>query len=374
MKKNLIKSSLKNFIRKILLFAGFSSFTEGLQYTRAYKSTNTTNNKIQKRTIYSFTGGNLNPDRVFYIIQRYPGTGIFSNLSFVINHIKIALDMGFIPIVDMENHTNIYNENKKIFNTYNSWEYYYEQICPYTLEEVYKSKNIIITSSIFYSEIDFCYNITDKKELLDIFYKYIKVKRNKFKTIQYLKKKLFHNKRVLGVHFRGTGYKYGRNAYPLTVNQMINKINKILSTENYDKIFLMTEDSYNFNKIKEYFGEKVISLSTTVRGKTSLEVYDKYPRDRHRYKLGRDVLIETYLLSYCDGFFDIETNPRYIVYALNLNPIQNRYTFDNGFNNVWRYFSYFKYSWFLKSILPEKLGGFKNNKKPNKKLHKLKPT
>ena len=229
--KKLIKSSLKNFIRKTLLFARFSAFTEGLQYTRAHKSINTTNNKLQKRTIFSFAGGNINPGKVFYVIQRHPGTGIFSNLTFVINHIKIALDMGFIPIVDMENYTNIYNENKKICNTYNSWEYYYEQISPYTLEEVYKSKNIILTSSTFYSEIDFSYNITDKKELLDIFYKYIKVKRNKFKTIQYLKKKLFHNKRVLGVHFRGTGYKYGRNPYPVTANQLINKINEILEKE-----------------------------------------------------------------------------------------------------------------------------------------------
>jgi hypothetical protein len=358
MKKNLIKSSLKNFIRKIL-------------YIREYKPIKIPNNKISKRTIYSFVGGNLNPDKVFYIIQRYPGYGIFSNLTFVVNHIKIALDMGFIPIVDMDNYTTIYNENKKICSTYNSWEYYYEQISPYSLDEVYKSKNIIITSSTFYSEIDFSYNITDKKELLDIFYKHIKVKKNKLKTIQYLKKKLFKDKKVLGVHFRGTGYKYARNPYPVTANQMINKINEILEKENYEKIFLMTEDSYNFKKIKEYYGEKIISLSTTVRGKTNQEVYDKYPRDRHRYKLGRDVLIETYLLSYCDGFFDIETNPRTISYALNLNPSQNRYTIDNGFNNVWRYFGYFKYSWFLKSILPERLGGFKNNKKPIKKLHKL---
>ena len=91
---------------------------------------------------------------------------------------------------------------------------------------------------------------------------------------------------------------------------------------------------------------------------------NKYPRPLHRYKLGRNILYETYLLSYCDGFFDIETNPRTISYALNFNPSQNRYSIDNGFNNV----GYFKYSWFLKSILPERLGGFKNNKKPIKKI------
>jgi hypothetical protein len=353
MKNNLIKITLKKIIRKML-------------YIREYRPIKFQNNIIQKRQIFSCVGGNLNPSKVFYVIQRHPGYGIFSNLTFVINHIKIALDMGFIPIVDMQNYTTIYNEDKKIFNTHNSWEYYYEQISPYSLEEVYKSKNIIITSNIFYSEIDFSYNITDKKELLDIFHRYIKVKKNKLKTIQYLKKKLFQNKKILGVHFRGTGYKIARNPFPVTVNQMINKINEILNKENYEKIFLMTEDSYNFKKIKEYYGNKVVSLNTTVRGKTNQEVYDIYPRDRHRYKLGRDVLMETYLLSYCEGFFDIETNPRTISFALNLNPSQKRHTIDNGFNNTWRYFNYFRYTWFFKSILPEKFGGFKNNKKPIK--------
>ena len=139
MKISLLRSILKKYLRKII-------------YIREYKPIKVKHNKIPKRKIFSFVGGNLNPGKVFYVIQRHPGYGIFSNLTFVVNHIKIALDMGFIPIVDMENYTTIYNENKKIFNTYNSWEYYYEQVSPYSLEEVYKSMNIIVTSNIFYSE------------------------------------------------------------------------------------------------------------------------------------------------------------------------------------------------------------------------------
>ena len=352
------KNSIKQILRKI--------FFKVLQ-TREYKPIKDTKNILKKRKIFNVLGGKLNPEKNFYVIQRHPGYGIFSNLTFVINHIKIALDMGFIPIVDMENFTTIYNEKKKIFNTFNSWEYYYEQISPFKLDEVYKSKNIIITDNIFYSNLDFKYNITEKDELLNIFHKYIKIKQNKFKTIKYLKRKLFKNQKILGVHFRGTGYKGARNPFPLTINQMINEINKILKRDNYEKIFLMTEDENNFRAITKYFGKKVIYLNTTVRGKTNQEVYDKYTRDRHRYKLGRDVLIETYLLSYCDGFFDIVTNPRTIAIALNLNPKQQRYTFDNGFNNVWPILNFLNPTWALKSFLPEKFGGFSNNNKPSKK-------
>ena len=97
-----------------------------------------------------------------------------------------------------------------------------------------------------------------------------------------------------------------------------------------------------------------------------MEVYDHYPRSRHRYKIGRNVLMETYLLSYCDGFIDIETNPKIMVQAINLNTSQQRYTVDNGICAKWPVPPYMDYSWHLKNILSEKFGGFKNNKKPIK--------
>ena len=98
------KNSIKQILRKI--------FFKVLQ-TREYKPIKDTKNILKKRKIFNVLGGKLNPEKNFYVIQRHPGYGIFSNLTFVINHIKIALDMGFIPIVDMENFTTIYNEKKK---------------------------------------------------------------------------------------------------------------------------------------------------------------------------------------------------------------------------------------------------------------------
>ena len=40
----------------------------------------------------------------------------------------------------MENFTTIYNEREKINNTYNAWEYYFEKLNKYTLNEVYNSE------------------------------------------------------------------------------------------------------------------------------------------------------------------------------------------------------------------------------------------
>ena len=321
-------------------------------------------NKTNKlRNAVLIIGGKLNPDKVFYIIQRYPGTGLFSNLAFIVNHIQVANRMGFIPIVDMKNFPSIYNEHKKIFGTLNSWEYYFEQLTNYSLDEVYKSKNLIRTNSKFYRDEEFKNKITSSKNLLKIFNEKIKIKKTKFKTITYLKKKLFTGKKILGIHHRGTSFK--TTEYPITINQMINIINEILQKDNYDKIFLVTEDIKNFNALTNYFKDKIICLKSSQKRKGDFDVWNKYPRPLHRYKLGRNILYETYLLSYCDGFFDIETNPREVAHALNLNPKQKRYTYDNGINSIWKYFKYLNLKWHIRSAVPEAIGGFKKNKKPN---------
>ena len=95
--------------------------------------------------------GELNEDKIFYVIKRSPGTGLFSNVTFVLNHLRICKKNKFIPIIDMENFKTIYNEKKKIKNTYNAWEYYFSKLNNFSLEEVYKSKNVLITSDNFFT-------------------------------------------------------------------------------------------------------------------------------------------------------------------------------------------------------------------------------
>ena len=79
---------------------------------------------------------------------------MFSNFIYVLNHLEIAKRNNFIPIVDMENFTTIYNEKEKIDNTYNAWEYYFEKLNKYSLKEVYKSQNVIISENSFYDSFN----------------------------------------------------------------------------------------------------------------------------------------------------------------------------------------------------------------------------
>ena len=105
--KNYLKSILSlNLIKKII-------------YKNEYSPITPLNDNVEKRKVLDILGGDLNPDKVFYVIRRCPGTGLFSNLAYVMNHIQIANRMGFIPVVDMKNYPTVYNEKEKIFGTYN---------------------------------------------------------------------------------------------------------------------------------------------------------------------------------------------------------------------------------------------------------------
>jgi hypothetical protein len=314
---------------------------------------------ILGRQITSFEGGNLNKDKVFYIIQRQDGEGgIFSDLVFVVNHLKIAKNYGFIPIVDMQNFPRWYNEVNKVKKTFNSWNYYFNPVSKYSLEEVYKSKNLILTSPIFYSNVDFNYQIQDSEELIKIFKEFIQIDKKIHRVVNFFHRKYFKNKKILGVHFRGTSYKYGRNPYPATIKQMIQKLKKLIKDENYDKVFLVTEDISHFNARKNEFKNDLLYFKNIFRSSGKV-AFQNYPRLNHRYKLGRDLLVETCLLSKCDGYLDTEGNVRGAALTMNLNNSQKRYLIDNGFNPGIPLIS--NYLWYIKKFLPSNFGGFKKN-------------
>jgi hypothetical protein len=110
--------------------------------------------------------------------------------------------------------------------------------------------------------LDFETDISKSFELLELFKSNILIKKNKFKLIKYLKRKLFKNQKILGVHFRGSHYK---GCAPFTKEKIIQKIKEVNSKNDYDKIFIVTEDSNNLKHILNEFKDKVIYLKNTFR-------------------------------------------------------------------------------------------------------------
>lgn len=319
-------------------------------------------NKIEKEKIYTF--GNKNKDKTFYVINRSPGAGFFSNLNFILNYILYAIKKKYVPIIDMKNFPTIYNEIKKISNNSNAWEYYFKKINKYKLSEVYKSRKIIFSSSFLKRgmSLDILANkeFIKIKKLIEIKNSYIKESKN------FIKKNFKKNEKILGVHLRGTSYKIARNhPFPIPKEMMANVVKQIIKKEKVNKIFLCTEDENYFKYFKNIFKGKLIFLESYRTNK--IDAFKIYPRKNHRYKLGKEILIETLILSNCENLVFVNSNVIDAAIFFSKKK-QKKYEIFLGQNSNNKLIA--KRLWSIKNFLPHYLGGFNNNIKLEDLLNK----
>ena len=311
--------------------------------------------KINNIPIYDYYSyGNKNSNKIFYVIRRSPGAGLFSNLTYVLNHLKIANKHNFIPVVDMENYPTIYNEKNKVNGTKNAWLYYFKPVSRYTLSEIYQSTNVILTGNSL--EQRMYADIATKNIFETTIKKYIKFNDKLNKEINYFKKKYFNsNYKILGVHFRGTTYKTARgHAFPLTKKMMKKNIDFLLKKFGYNKIFVVTEEVKYLDFLKKNYKDKIIHIDV-FRSK-ALDAFQYYPRQNHRYKLGKEIVIETMLLSYCDGLTFIKSNVSSAAVLFSKKK-QKLHEVFLGYNSRNKYIA--RWLWFIKRLLPSQFGGFK---------------
>ncbi len=301
--------------------------------------------------------GKLNKNKKFYIIRRHPSAGLFSNITFILNHLKICEDMNLIPIVDMENYPTIYNEKNLVKNERNSWEYYFKKFNNYSLSEIYNSKNVFLSNMKFekYMALDMTNPVIKNQ------FKKIKIKDEIIKKDEkFYKKNLgFKNNKILGIHLRGSTYKTARgHAFPPTPGIMIEHIESLIKEYKYNKIFIVTEEQDYLNKLLNHFGKKCIYYNS-YRMKT-VDSFNIYPRKKHRYLLGQEILIEALILSKCEGLCYIKSNviSAAILIAKKKLKLHEIYLGLNSRNKIIA-----PILWYLKKMLPKEFGGLKIIKK-----------
>ena len=308
--------------------------------------------KISKDGFIHCSYGNLNPDKTFYLIKRSSHAGIFSYLSFVLNHLLISKNNKFIPIVDMENYVNPYNEAEKIDNTLNSWEYYFNQVSEYSLKEVYKSKNVVLSRDDFHHNMSYQIHLDNNFKQFKNAEIFIK---NKYKIFlnEFLVKHNLKNKSILGIHFRGTSYKTSRgHILPSTENQIKKYVDQILKKENFDKLFLCTEETRYLDFFKKEYPGKLLYLNTYRSNQN--DAFLKYTRKNHRYFLGDEAIKDALILSKCSSLLFVRSN---IINAANYfsENEQTLYEIFNGFNSRNQFIA--RWLWFIKKRLPKKYYG-----------------
>ena len=300
---------------------------------------------------------NINKDKFFFIIKRDRWRGMFSNLHYVILQIIYAKSKGYIPIIDMQYFPTIYNEKKLLLNSFNSWEYFFKNTCRIKLDRVYMEYNYkfsdektVITSIIKKSLYPEFKNILSK----------ISIKKNLTQKFNKFKKDNFKNKKILGVHFRGSDQKTAAlHPFPPTINQMLKNSELLMNQYNFDHLFLVTEEEKYFNEFKKKFGSKLITYNC-YRSKT--DIFKDYPRKNHRYLLGFETIINMLLLS--ETNYLLHSNSNFSAMARHYSKKKLKETIiDNGINSKNIFLC--NILWYVKYLLPYKLGGFNNLVKKN---------
>jgi hypothetical protein len=251
------------------------------------------------------------------IRKRPPGNGLFANVNFVLSGIMKAKSLGLVPIVDMESYwMDEMNEIKKINDTHNSWCYFFEQISPYDLKEVYKSKNVILSKgsriladSHWFSDKTHLYSTNTAliNLLKTVVNNHIKLNRYTLENLEKVKLELeFNPKDTLAVFFRGTAYKLNtaENLPVPTYNFVLESIKDFCKEKSLNKIFIVTEDYDFYHFLLKELKNEVIIQNIRFDKELTLEKWrDKKTNSDNSIRMGYEnnltYLIEILLISLC---------------------------------------------------------------------------
>jgi hypothetical protein len=120
----------------------------------------------------------------------------------------------------------------------------------------------------------------------------------------------FKGHHVLGLHCRGTDHpnKLPMLSYLNTIDQYIDQ---------YDKLFVTSDEQSRVDYIKKVYGDKVIEYPT-FRSRTEAPLHYQSSHNWSKYYVGEDAIVEAYLLSKVNMLLCCTaSNVNYFVRALN---------------------------------------------------------
>lgn len=304
--------------------------------------------------------GDKNPDITFYVIRPYyylePNALIHGNVAnlltqyyYALQKLSYAMENGWTPVVDWEHYGMMaHSEEYPVHGTSNAWEYYWDQPSNYSLEEVYQSKNVILSTRNIgqFGYIPNCLMAPPfaryAADLAKRCPKYaFKFSFNEY-TQQYIEdayQRLFpKNKRILGVIVRGAAYgqhetPYGSHPVQAGMRELIRTVKKCCTEWEMDYIFFVNEMQELVDMMQEAFQERLIvvprlrdHIDRPTDGVTKNPMY--YPGNRYQTNL--DYLTEMSLLSKCNSLVGSMSSGTRAALIWNANEYENVYIMDKG--------------------------------------------
>ena len=281
--------------------------------------------------------GELNPTKIFYVIRRRPpGWGFFSNIFFVLQGLDYAAKNGYIPIVDMEHYwIGELSSLRKINGTYNAWCYFFNQVSKYSIEEVYKSKNVILSNGsnilgkdnwLTNRNIIFATNYDLLKRANSILSKSVSLNTETLKYLHDLKSELnWKSEQTLGVFIRGTPYFQDIHFPDSTIPNLdyfISEVKNLLSRKSLKYMYISTEDYRVYKKLSSEFSNIEIVPSIRYNSLNKIMDWESSQKMSHvdglvkmNYEKTLPYLAEIYLLISCADFIGTFSNASAFILA-----------------------------------------------------------
>jgi len=238
--------------------------------------------------------------------------GFFALVRYTLQDLYFSDEMSLQPYIMWGKHTK-YFEPEIEDQIQNVFEYYFCSISDISYSSIMNSKNVTCVNaknrSIFkkvYGDCSTEYELSDIeiKKLAEVYKKYFHLNQKTQEYIYCDKYELLKNQKTLGIHVRGTDFKEQWKNHPHFSGFQIylDECNKVLKKQNYDKIFLATDDEEALQLFRKEYGDRLVYYEDIERTTGTVGVHSKeVDRKFHHYKLGLEILRDVYTLTACEG-------------------------------------------------------------------------
>lgn len=278
--------------------------------------------------------GKENCDKNFYVLRNDNyHYGILSAYLDFLCEVEWAINRGYIPIVDLKNYylPSLQNSDKK--NKENAWDYYFTQPqSQYSLEEIYRSKNVILgwkNGSFPYKKAWMAKPMTESEvEHWHYFSrKYFDFSDNIKERANVLwNEKVPKDSKVLGICIRASFYrgellgqqKYLGHPKQAGLRERIEQTRMKMKNWDCEFVFVSVDDREWLEEFKQYFGEKCIyvdrplfhlfvdgaPVSSEDQQQVGLQEFNEISVQQRT----EDYLTEIYSLTLCNSLFHTMTS------------------------------------------------------------------
>lgn len=226
---------------------------------------------------------------------------------YMLRGIRIAIENGFIPVIDwMSCKIPQYSADK--IGKENVWEYFFEQPCHVSVNEAYKSGDFFVIDNVREIVHPISFDIGKFIDFYDrdtiawreYFQKYIRLRKEILKDFENQRQNVRLNHSV-GILARGTDYaelKPVGHSMPVSVEEICTYVDLLPDTK---RLFLATEDKEILKKfMNRYPGRIDIVAAKRYEhlGNNTLNVI--YGKDENGYERDMKYLYSLYMISRCE--------------------------------------------------------------------------